>query len=252
MVKNMEDSAKKIAVVTGASRGIGRAVALRLGCAGWQVVVAYHTDRAAADDVCAGIAAAGGSALAHAADVADEEQVAGLFAAARAAFGEPTLLVNNAGVAHFGLLQDMTAAEWRRLMAVDLDGAFYCIKQALPAMISARRGCIVNISSVWGEVGASCEVAYSAAKGGLIALSRALAKEVGPSGVRVNCITPGVIDTDMNAWLSAADVAELADATPLGRIGTADEVAALVEFLAGDAAAFITGEVIGVNGGWRG
>lgn len=248
----MENTAKKIAVITGASRGIGRAVALRLGRAGWQVVVAYHTDAAAAADVCAKIAAAGGSAVPHAVNVADEEQVAGLFAAARAAFGEPTLLVNNAGVAHFGLLQDMTGDEWRQLMAVDLDGAFYCTKQALPAMISARRGCIINISSVWGEVGASCEVAYSAAKGGLIAFSRALAKEVGPSGVRVNCITPGVIDTDMNARLSAADVAELADATPLGRIGTADEVAALVEFLAGDTASFITGEVIGVNGGWRG
>lgn len=243
---------KKIALVTGASRGIGRAVALRLGRAGWQVVVAYHTDAAAANEVCAGIKAAGGRAVAHAVDVADEEQVAGLFAAARAAFGEPTLLVNNAGVAHFGLLQDMTAAEWRRLMAVNLDGAFFCTRQALSAMIRARCGCIINISSVWGEVGASCEVAYSAAKGGLIAMTRALAKELGPSGVRVNCITPGVINTDMNARLSAADMAELAEATPLGRIGTADEVAALVEFLAGDAAAFITGEVVGVNGGWRG
>lgn len=242
---------EKIALVTGASRGIGRAVALRLGRVGWQVVVNYHTNRAAAEDVCAEICAAGGRAVAVAADVADEEQVTEMFAAARAAFGEPTLLVNNAGVAHIGLLQDMTAQEWRRLMAVNLDGAFRCIREALPAMISAKCGCIVNISSVWGEVGASCEVAYSAAKGGLIALSRALAKEVGPSGVRVNCITPGVIDTEMNAALSAADLAELAECTPLGRIGTADEVAALVEFLAGEGATFITGEVIGVNGGWR-
>lgn len=243
---------EKIALITGASRGIGRAVALRLGRAGWQVVVNYHTNRVAAEDVCAKICAAGGRAVAVPADVADDEQVGELFAAARAAFGEPTLLVNNAGVAHIGLLQDMTAQEWRRLMAVNLDGAFHCIREALPAMISAKRGCIVNISSVWGEVGASCEAAYSAAKGGLIALSRALAKEVGPSGVRVNCITPGVIDTEMNAALSEGDLVELADCTPLGRIGTADEVAALVEFLAGEGAAFVTGEVIGVNGGWRG
>lgn len=242
----------KIALITGGSRGIGRAAALRLGKAGWQVVVNYCSNRAAAEQVCAEIVAAGGEAVAVGADVAEEEQVVALFERAREAFGEPTLLVNNAGVAHFGLLQDMSAAEWRRLMAVDLDGAFYCTKAALPAMLTQKSGVIINIASVWGEVGASCEVAYSAAKGGLIAMTRALAKEVGPSGVRVNCITPGVIDTEMNGRLSAADMAGLADCTPLERIGTADEVAALIEFLAGENAAFITGEVIGVNGGFRG
>lgn len=243
---------EKIALITGGSRGIGRAAALALGSAGWQVIVNYCCNQAAAEQTCAEIISTGGEAVAIAADVADEEQVAALFARARSVFGEPSLLVNNAGVAHFGLLQDMTAAEWRRLMAVDLDGAFYCTKAALPAMISRKGGVIINISSVWGEVGASCEVAYSAAKGGLIAMTRALAKEVAPSGVRVNCITPGVIDTEMNSRLSAADMAELANCTPLGRIGTAAEVAALIEFLASDKASFITGEVIGVNGGFRG
>lgn len=242
----------KVALVTGGSRGIGRAAALRLAQSGWQVAVNYCSSGAAAQAVCDEIAAAGGRAQAYGADVADEAQVAAMFEQIKNTLGQPGLLVNNAGVAHFGLLQDMTAEQWRRLMAVDLDGAFYCCKQALPAMIAAKQGCIINVASVWGEVGASCEVAYSAAKGGLIAFSRALAKEVGPSGVRVNCVTPGVIATDMNARLSAADMQELAACTPLERIGTADEVAALIEFLADDRAGFVTGEVIGVNGGFRG
>lgn len=242
----------KVALISGASRGIGRAMALRLSAAGWQVAVNYCRSQGAAESLCEEICVAGGKAVAIAADVGEAEQVAELFAKTRQLLGEPTLLVNNAAVAHFGLLQDMSAAEWRRLMAVDLDGAFYCIKEALPYMISAKKGCIINISSVWGEVGSSCEAAYSAAKGGLIALTKALAKEVGPSGVRVNCITPGVIATEMNARLGEDELAELAEYTPLGRLGLPDEVAALAEFLASDAATYITGEVIGVNGGWRG
>lgn len=243
---------EKVALITGGSRGIGRAAALKLGRAGWQVAVNYCNNRELAEQTCAEIMAAGGNAIAVGADVAQEEEVAVMYEQVGRLLGEPSLLVNNAGVAHFGLLQDMTAAEWRRLMAVDLDGVFFCTKAALPAMISRKSGVIINIASVWGEVGASCEVAYSAAKGGLIAMTRALAKEVGPSGVRVNCIAPGVIDTEMNGRLSAADMRELADCTPLGRIGTVAEVADLIEFLASDKAAFITGEVIGVNGGFRG
>lgn len=242
----------KAALVTGASRGIGRATAKALAAAGYQVIVNYCRSERQAQELCAEIAAAGGQAAAVGADVADEAQVNAMFAQARRLFGAPELLVNNAGVACFGLLQEMSAADWRRLMAVNLDGAFYCCKAALPAMIAAKRGVIVNVASIWGEVGASCEVAYSASKGALIAFTKALAQEVGPSGVRVNCVAPGVIDTEMNAHLNAADMQVLAEATPLGRIGTADEVAELIRFIASDNAAFMTGQVVGINGGFGG
>ncbi len=240
----------KVALVTGAGRGIGRAVAAALAAAGWQVAVNFCQNEQAAADTCAAIAAAGGVAAPFRADVAEEAQVAEMFRRVRRELGAPQLLVNNAGVAHFGLLQEMTAVEWRRLLAVNLDGAFFCCREALPDMLHNKRGCIVNVASIWGRAGASCETAYSASKGGLIAFTRALAKEVGPSGVRVNCVAPGVIDTAMNARLTPADMAMLAAETPLMRIGTPDEVAAAVKFLASDAASFITGEVLGVTGGF--
>lgn len=240
----------KVALITGASRGIGRAAALALAQDGYCVIANYHKNEQAAAELCAEIAARGGRALPICADVADEVRVCAMFRQAEQTFGAPQVLVNNAGVAHFGLLQDMSADEWRRLMAVDLDGAFYCIKAALPAMLAAKNGSIINIASIWGEEGASCEAAYSAAKGGLIALTKALAKELGPGGVRVNCVSPGVIATDMNARLSKAELQELAEATPLGRCGLPQEVAEAVRFLASDKSAFITGQIIGVNGGF--
>lgn len=241
---------QKVALVTGAGRGIGRAVAIALAADGWQVAVNFCRNEQAAAETCAEITAAGGVAVSFQADVADEGQVAEMFRRVRQQLGAPQLLVNNAGVAHFGLLQEMTTAEWRRLMAVNLDGAFFCCREALPDMLHAKSGCIVHIASVWGQAGASCEAAYSASKGGLIAFTKALAKEVGPSGVRVNCVAPGVIDTAMNARLSSADMAALAEETPLGRIGSPEEVAAVVKFLASDAASFITGEILGVTGGF--
>lgn len=241
----------KVALVTGAGRGIGRAVAQVLAADGWQVAVNFCRNERAAVDTCAGITAAGGIAIPFQADVADEMQVADMFRQVRQKFGSPALLVNNAGVAHFGLLQEMTTAAWRRLMAVNLDGAFFCCREALPDMLHAKSGCIVNIASVWGQVGASCETAYSASKGGLIAMTKALAKEVGPSGIRVNCVVPGVIDTEMNARLSRTDMAALVEETPLGRIGSPAEAAAAVKFLSSDEASFITGEVLGVTGGFQ-
>lgn len=241
---------QEVALVTGAGRGIGRAVAVALAAAGWQVAVNFRQDADAAAAVCQEIAAAGGTALPFQADVSDEAQVAQLFRQVRQALGAPALLVNNAGVAHFGLLQEMTVAEWRRVMAVNLDGAFFCCREALPYMLHNKSGCIINIASVWGEAGASCEAAYAASKGGLIALTKALAKEVGPSGIRVNCVAPGVIHTAMNDRLTIAELADLADATPLGRIGSPEEVAAVVSFLASPAAGFVTGAVIPVTGGF--
>lgn len=240
----------RVALVTGAGSGIGRAVALALAKDGWQVAVNFCQNGQAAADTCREIKAAGGVAAPFQADVASEAQVADMFRRVRQELGAPGLLVNNAGVAYFGLLQEMPAAEWRRLMAVNLDGAFFCCREALPDMLHNKRGCIVNIASVWGRAGASCEAAYSASKGGLIALTRALAREVGPSGIRVNCVAPGVIGTAMNARLSPSDMAALAEETPLGRIGRPEEVAAAVRFLASDAASFITGEVLGVTGGF--
>lgn len=238
----------KVAVVTGASRGIGRAAALALAAAGCRVVVNFCRDEAAAAAVCGEIRGAGGEAVSVRADIADEAQVAALFAAARASFGPMDILVNNAGVAHFGLITDISTEEWRRLMGVNLDGAFFCCREALADMVPKKRGCIVNVASIWGQVGASCEAAYSAGKGGLIALTRALAKEVGPSGIRVNCVAPGVIATDMNARLSEQELAALAEDTPLGRIGRPEEVAEAILYLAG--AEFVTGQVLGVNGGF--
>ena len=158
-------------------------------------------------------------------------------------------LVNNAGVAHIGLFTDMTEEQWDALFAVNVKGAFNVTQAVLPSMISQGSGAIVNVSSMWGEVGASCEVAYSAAKAALIGMTKALAKEVGPSGVRVNCVSPGVIDTDMNAELTEADLAALAEETPLGRIGRAEEVANATLYLCGEGASFITGQTLGVSGG---
>ena len=159
------------------------------------------------------------------------------------------VLVNNAGIAWTGLLTDMTEWEWQQLFRVNVDGAFHLCRAVLPGMISRRAGSIVNISSIWGETGASCEAAYSATKAAIIGLTKALAKEAGPSGVRVNCITPGVIATEMNAALGEDALQALAEETPLGRIGTPEEVAAAVCFLAGEESSFITGQVLGVNGG---
>ena len=236
---------EKIALVTGGARGIGAAVCRRLAQDGWRVAVGCRTSRAQAEALAAQI---GGMAVQ--ADVADEAAVEAMFAAVRAAWGEPSLLVCNAGVAASGLMTEMTLAQWRALFAVDVDAAFLCCRAALPAMIREKQGCIVTVSSMWGQVGASCEVAYSAAKAALIGLTKALAKEVAPSGIRVNCVAPGCIDTDMLRPYSPAELRALAEETPLGRLGLPADVAGAVAFLASDAAGFITGQILGVNGGF--
>lgn len=236
---------KPVALVTGGAGGIGSAIARELAALGYLPAITYLTSEDAAKALAAEL---GGVALRC--DVTDSAQVKAAFAALEAGPGLPEVLINNAGRAWRGLLQDMTDAEWREVASVALDGAFYCCREALPAMIRARRGCVVNVSSVWGEVGGSCEAAYSAAKAGLIGLTRALAKEVGPSGVRVNCVAPGCIETAMLAEFSAEDKAAMAEETPLGRIGTPEDVARAVAFLVSDRAAFITGQVLSVGGGF--
>lgn len=237
---------EKTVLITGGSRGIGAACVEAFAAAGCRVVFSYLHSQEQAAALCARWE---GRALAVQADVADRDQVAALFRQAEQAFGPVEVLVNNAGIAQQKLFTDITPVEWRRMLAVHLDGPFYCCQAALPAMIRAKWGRIINISSMWGQVGGSCEVHYSAAKAGLIGLTKALAQEEGPSGVTVNCIAPGVVETDMMAGFSAADKQALAEETPLCRLGRPEEVAAAAVFLAGDQAAFITGQVLGVNGG---
>ena len=239
----------KTALVTGASRGIGRATALAFARAGYAVAVQYHTRREGAEETVRACLAAGADAFCLPADLADGAQAQALIKQATARAGHIDVLVNNAGVAHRGLFTAADAAEsWRQVLAVNLDGAAACCRAVLPQMIARHSGAIVNVSSIWGVTGASCEVAYSASKAGLIGLTRALAAEVGPSGVTVNCVAPGVIDTEMNASLGADTLRELAGQTPLGRLGTPEEVAQAILFLA--QASFITGQTLSVDGGF--
>ncbi len=234
----------KVALITGASRGIGAAVARRLRADGCEVVLNYARSRAQAEDLAAQL---GGTALQ--ADVSDPAQVKRMVDTVLEKFCQLDILVCAAGVAWQGLTQDMTGEEYRRVMGVDLDGIFYCCQAVLPQMIRQRSGRIVTLSSMWGQVGGSCEVAYSAAKAGVIGLTKALGKEVAPSGITVNCVAPGVIDTDMVRPLGAEALADLAQETPLGRLGTAEEVAGCVSFLCSPAGDFFTGQVISPNGG---
>ena len=238
------------AFISGASRGIGRAVALKLASLGYDLALNYHTNYEAAQNVQHEAQKYGVKVLLLAGDIADENNVREMFRKIGETFGGADVVVNNASFAEQLMFQDITYEKWRRMFAVTVDGAFFTVQNALPHMLHEKRGRIINISSMWGEVGASCEVHYSAAKGALIAMTKALAKELGPSGITVNCITPGVIDTEMNAHLSAEDLAELCEETPLGRLGSPDDIAETVAFLASAEAGFITGQIIGVNGGF--
>ena len=219
-------SSGKTAFVTGGSRGIGRAVVRRLAAEGYAVGIDYLQAKDQAEALEAELRAQGARALAVQADVSDRDAVTAAIRTVEEAFGPIDLLVNNAGIAGQHQFQDITDEFWRRLFAVNVDGAFHTIQAVLPHMIHVKAGSIVNISSIWGQRGASCEAAYSAAKGAVIAYTKALAKELGPSSIRVNCVAPGVIDTEMNAHLSPDDLAALAGETPLGRIGTPEEAAA--------------------------
>lgn len=240
----------KTVLITGASRGIGAAAARRFGRGGWDVAVHYHKSGEQARALAEELAALGVQAVAVQGDVSDPAQAARVVAQAQDALGGLDALVCNAGVAlPVQLLTDTTDEQWRRVMGADLDGVFYTLRAAIPQMVSRKAGAIVTISSMWGITGGSCEAPYSAAKAGVIGLTKALAKELGPSGIRVNCVAPGAVQTEMTAFLTPEDRDALADETPLGRMGTPEEVADAIFFLASQESRFVTGQVLQADGG---
>lgn len=238
-------------LITGGSRGIGAAAVREFAKAGYNVAFTWHSSASAADAVVQDVRSACPDCrvVSIQADAGDAAQVRAAVSKAEYELGSLQVLVCNAGIAQQKLFTDTTDEDWRRLMAVDLDGAFYACRAVLPGMIHQKYGRILLVSSMWGQTGGSCEVAYSAAKAGLIGLGKALAKEEGPSGITVNVIAPGVIDTDMMAGFTAEDRAALAEETPVCRLGTAQEIARTMVFLADEQSGYITGQVIGQNGG---
>ncbi len=240
---------KKTAIITGASRGIGRETAALFAKNGYNVIINYNNSEAEAKRLEKELSEYGG-VLAFKADICDTEQVKTLFRTAFERFGSVDVLVNNAGIAAQQLLTDVTDTDYERMMSVNFGGVFKCCREAVPYMLKNHSGAVVNISSMWGICGASCESVYSASKAAVIGFTKALAKELGPSGIRVNCIAPGVIDTDMNKNLTEETLSELTEVTPLLRIGKPSDVAELALFLATDKASFITGQIISADGGF--
>ena len=239
----------KTALITGASRGIGAATALALAREGYAVALNYRYSEESARRLLRQLVEAGHTAALFRADVSDPDAVRGMAAAVEETLGGICLLVNNAGVSATGLLTELADEELQHLWEINVGGALHCARAVLPGMLARGGGCIVNVSSIWGQAGASCEVAYSTTKAALIGFTKALAKEVGPANIRVNAVAPGVIETDMNEHLTEEALAQLANETPLGRLGRSAEVAAAIAWLASDAAAFITGQVLTVDGG---
>jgi 3-oxoacyl-[acyl-carrier protein] reductase len=240
----------KTVLVTGASRGIGNETAKLFAMNGYNVAINYNQNKAAAELLSKQLLEENYSAMAVKADVSSIEQVKNMVDSVNNQFGEINVLVNNAGIAKQQLFTDITSQDWDRMYDVNVKGMFLCCKSVLPAMIRNKSGKIINISSIWGITGASCEVLYSSTKAAVIGLTKALAKELGPSNIQVNCVAPGVIDTDMNGELDQAVIDDLKEQTPLGIIGRGIDVAQTILFLASENSSFITGQVISPNGGF--
>ena len=234
----------KTVLITGGSRGIGAATARKFAKEGYRVAINYNRSQSEAEALADEI---GGVALQG--DVSNPQDMAELVDNVLEIFCQLDILICNAGVAQQKLFSDLTDEDWRDMFAVNVDGTFHAIRSVLPHFIHNKAGRIVTVSSMWGQVGASCEVAYSASKAAVIGMSKALAKELGPSGITVNCVSPGVIATEMNSNLSPQDLEDLKAETPLEKIGTAQDVADSIFFLCSDAATFITGQVLSPNGG---
>ncbi len=238
----------KTALITGGTRGIGKAIALAFLQRGYEVVLNYNENQQAALATQEEFNMLGFCPILLRADVSDEEQVKTMFNEFFSIYDRLDVLVNNAGVSVIKVIQDTTLSDWNKIFDVNVKGAFLCSKQVVNKMIFSGGGSIINIASIWGEVGASCEVAYSASKGALISFTKALAKELAPSLVRVNCISPGVIATDMNSHLSGEEMEELISAIPMGRVGMPSDVGEACAYLAGSE--YITGEILSVGGGF--
>ncbi len=238
----------KTALITGGTKGIGKAVALAFLQRGYEVILNYHSDQQTALETQEEFNMLGYCPILLRADVSDELQVKNMFRDFFSIYDRLDVLVNNAGISKIKVIQDTTVADWNKIFDVNVKSTFLCCREVTNRMVAAGGGSIINISSIWGEVGASCEVAYSASKGAVIAFTKALAKELAPSNVRVNCVSPGVIDTDMNAHLTGAETEELMESIPVGRIGSPSDVGEAVAFMAENG--YITGEVLSVGGGF--
>ena len=242
------DLTGKVALITGASYGIGMAIAKAMAANG-ATIVFNDIKQELVDKGIAAYTEAGIKAHGYVCDVTDEDAVNAMVAKITEEVGHINILVNNAGIDYIGLLQDMSSEDWDRILRTNLTSVFNCCKLAIPLMLPAGHGKIINISSVWGCAGASCEVAYSATKGGVNAFTKALAKELAPSNIQVNAVACGAIDTEMNQWLQEDELIQLVEEIPAGRLGRAEEVADFVYHL-GYKGSYLTGQVIGLDGGW--
>lgn len=240
---------KKTIIVTGASRGIGAAIVNLLAGEDYNIILNYNKSEEIAKKMKQEFTEKGYSVEIYKADVSQREKVKGLVKFTIEKFGKIDILINNAGISQTRLFTDITDEDWNNMLNVNLNSVFYMTQEVVPYMIHEKNGCIINISSIWGSVGASCEVHYSVSKAGVDAITKSLAKELGPSNIRVNSIAPGIIDTDMNKYLSDEELANIEEEIPLGKIGNPEAIAKCVKWLIEDE--YTTGQIIGINGGWN-